>query len=219
MSTIPTDPYTERWLAELRRQVRPRPHLQPALDRAALLVVDMVRYFCSPVGRSFLPDSVPIVPRIAELLEQWRRCGGLVVYTRHGHQGEHDLGMLGRFWSDYIRSDEPQSEIVAELAPRPGEAVLRKTTYDAFLGTELEELLKQSGKDQVVVTGVLTHMCCETTARSAFCRGFEVYLPADALASSDGVHHTASLTNLADAVAVVLNTRELLEITGADRPA
>jgi bifunctional isochorismate lyase/aryl carrier protein len=214
---IVTDPHTERWLAELRRQVRPRPHLRPELDRAALLVVDMVRYFCSPVGRSFLPDSVPIVPRIAALLERWRQAGGLVVYTRHGHQGEHDLGMLGRFWSDYIRRGEPQSEILAELAPRQGEAVLDKTTYDAFLGTGLEELLREASRDQVVVTGVLTHMCCETTARSAFCRGFEVYLPADALASSDEAHHAASLTNLADAVAVVLSTRELLDVTGEDR--
>jgi bifunctional isochorismate lyase/aryl carrier protein len=217
MGVIPTDPITERWLTELRRRLRPHPNLCPSLDRAALLVVDMLRYFCSPVGRSFLPDSVPIVPRISALLEHWRSRGGLVVFTRHGHQGEHDLGMLGRFWSDYIRSDEPQSEIVAELAPGEGEAVLRKTTYDAFLGTGLEELLRESGKDQVVVTGVLTHMCCETTARSAFCRGFEVYLPADALASSDEAHHTASLRNLADAVAVVLSTRELLAaVAGED---
>jgi bifunctional isochorismate lyase/aryl carrier protein len=214
MMAMPTDPHTDRWLAELRRRLPPRPHLRPSLDRAALVIVDMLRYFCSPVGRSFLPDTVPIVPRIAALLARWREREGLIVYTRHGHQGEHDLGMLGRFWSDYIRRDEPQSEIVAELAPRPGEPVLHKTTYDAFLGTGLEELLRQAGKDQVVVTGVLTHMCCETTARSAFCRGFEVYLPADALASSDEAHHSASLSNLADAVAVVLSTRELLDITG-----
>jgi len=82
------------------------------------------------------------------------------------------------------------------------------------LGVLTTELLRRAGKDQVVVTGVLTHMCCETTARSAFCRGFEVYLPADALASSDEAHHTASLLNLADAVAVVLSTRELLEAAG-----
>lgn len=201
---------TRAWLRRVRRAVPPRPHLQIEPRRAALLVIDMVRYFADPAGRCFLPAALAIQGRIAALLAAWRGFGGTVVFTRHGHEGPHDLGMLGRFFSDHIRAGKPESEIVPALAPAPGEAVLRKTTYDAFLGTPLEPLLRERGASQVVVSGVLTHMCCETTARSAFCRGFEVYAPADALAASDEQRHVASLLSMADAVAIVLSAAEVI---------
>jgi isochorismate hydrolase len=112
--------------------------------------------------------------------------------------------MFDKFYSDFIRVDEPDAQITSSLAPRPGEPVLLKNTYDAFLHTDLEEILKQSGATQIVLCGVLTHMCCETTARSAFCRGFEVYLPVDALATTLENRHVASLKSMADAVGVPL---------------
>ena len=89
--------------------------------------------------------------------------------------------------------------------------MVRKTTYDAFLNTELEDILGSAGVDQVLVTGVLTHMCCETTARSAFCRGFEVYVAADATASSREELHLGSLVSMADSVAVIVGSEEVLE--------
>ena len=63
---------------------------------------------------------------------------------------------------------------------------------------------------QLVVTGVLTHMCCETTARSAFCRGFEVYLAVDAMATTSEDRHLGSLVGLSDCVGVPLTTDEIL---------
>jgi isochorismate hydrolase len=134
-----------------------------------------------------------------------------VVFTRHGHEGPHDLGVMGKFWGDYIRADEPDAEILSQLSPNAGEPVIRKTTYDAFVGTDLAQILEDRGIEQVLVTGVLTHMCCETTARSAFCRGFEVYVVADGTASSSEERHCASLMAMADSVAVVMSADEVLE--------
>ncbi len=91
------------------------------------------------------------------------------------------------------------------------EFVLRKTTYDAFLGTDLEAILRSRKIDQVLVTGVLTHMCCETTARSAFCRGFQVHVAADATAASNEERHIGSLLAMADSVAIVESTGEILK--------
>ena len=198
------------WLEHIRSHTPPRPHLRPRRGRCALLVIDMLRYFADPAGRCYLPWSEPAVPRIAALLAAWRSDGAPVFFTRHAHEGEHDLGMLGTFFSDYIRAGEPESEIIAPLAPLEGETVMRKTTYDAFLGTGLEEKLRTTDCDQIVIAGVLTHMCCATTARSAFCRGFEVYLPADATASSTEQFHISALLTLADSVAVLLSTDEIL---------
>lgn len=201
---------TAAWLSRVRKGVAPRPHLVLDPQRAALLVVDMLVYFADPAGRCFLPAALPAAARILSILKAWREVGAPVVFTRHGHEGEHDLGMLGRFFSDYIRAGEADAEIIGSLAPAPGETVLRKTTYDAFLGTPLEPLLRDRGVSQVVVTGVLTHMCVETTARAAFCRGFEVYVPVDAAASSSEERHVGSLLAMADAVAIATSAEEVI---------
>lgn len=201
---------TARVLADIRARVAPRPHLALDPARCALLVIDMLVYFVEPEGRCFLPAAPAIVPRVKALLECWRRRQGVVAFARHGHEGPGDLGMLGKFFSDYLRAGEPQASIVEPLTPLPGEIVVPKTTYDAFLGTTLEESLRERGMTQVLLTGVLTHMCVETTARSAFCRGFEVYVPVDAVASSDEEHHLASLLNMADAVAILTSVDEVI---------
>ena len=201
---------TEAWLTDIREKVAPRPRLSLNPGRAALLVIDMNVHFASPAGRSFLPMAAQIIPDVRALLERWRSLGAEVIYTRHGHQGEHDLGMLGKFFSDYIAADEPDADIIPELAPLEEEVVIGKTTYDAFLGTPLQSILAKKGIEQVLVTGVLTHMCCETTARSAFCRGYEAYVAVDAVASKSEEHHLGSLLSMADSVAVLMSTREIL---------
>jgi isochorismate hydrolase len=199
-----------QWLALIRSSVPTRTRLSLEPRRCALLVVDMLRYFAHPLGRAWLPASAAVLPNVVALLEAWRGLGAPVFFTRHCHEGPQDLGMLGRFFADYIRSGEPESEIVEELRPRPDEPVVRKTTYDAFHATPLEALVRQAGASQVLVCGVLTHMCCETTARAAFVRGFEVYAAADAMASHSEQTHVGSLLNQADSVAVVLSTAEVL---------
>jgi len=204
------DGKTARWLSEVRTSVAPRPHLAIEPGRCALIVVDMLRYFAHPEGRCFLPAASPVIPKIRALLDAWRGFGGTIAFTRHCHAGAGDLGMLGRFFSDHIRQGEADAEIVDELAPRDGEPVFEKTTYDAFLGTGLEAFLRGRGADQVLVAGVLTHMCVETTARAAFCRGFEVYVPADGTASSCEERHLHSLKAMADAVAIVTRVGEIL---------
>jgi bifunctional isochorismate lyase / aryl carrier protein len=204
-----------KWLADVRRKVAPRPRLKLEPARCALLVIDMQRYFADPRGRCFLPAAAAVIPRVAALVEAWRGLGAPVVFTRHCHAGAHDLGMLGRFFCDHIRLGEPDAEIIDDLRPLRGERVLRKTTYDAFRGTRLASILRSAGASQVLVTGVLTHMCCETTARAAFCLGFEVYLAVDATASSSEELHTGAILGLCDGVAVPMGTEEILGLCGA----
>jgi nicotinamidase-related amidase len=200
------------WLDTLRLEAAPRPQLVLSPTRCAMLIIDMNNYFADPGGRCFLPAAATVAPRIRELLDAWRGAGGQVVFTRHGHEHPGDLGMLGRFFSDHIDARGEEAEIIEALAPGDDEPVLGKTTYDAFLGTPLEPILRDRGIDQVLITGVLTHMCCETTARSAFCRGFEVYVPVDATASSSLELHLGSLRSMADAVAVLVGVDEVLAL-------
>lgn len=211
------DRLAEEWLGEIESSVAPRDHLVVDPGRCALLVVDMLRYFAHPEGRCFIPAAGAIAPRVRRLLAAWRAAGGIVVFTRHCHTGDGDLGMLGRFFSDYIRKGEPDAAIIDELTPTDVEPVIEKTTYDSFLGTGLQELLIERGSSQVLVTGVLTHMCVETTSRSAFCRGFEVHVPADGTASSTEERHLQSLKSMADSVAVVTTTARILALCDGKR--
>ncbi len=206
------DAKTAFWLSEIRSKVAPRPHLVLNPSCAALLVIDMQRYFAHPNGRCFLPSTRAVVPRIRMLLDVWRERGGLTVFTRHGHSGQGDLGMLGRFFSDFIKDGEDEASIVDALLPMQGEIVISKTTYDAFLHTSLESYLRDRQIRQVVITGVLTHMCVETTARSAFCRGFEVYIPADGTATGREELHFHSLLAAADAVAMITSVDEVMQL-------
>lgn len=205
------DEKAAEWLAAIRAEVPPRPHLVLAPERSALLVIDMLRYFTHPEGRCYLDASKAIIPRLQSLIAAYRKLGRPVIFTRHCHRGPSDLGMLGRFFGDYIRRGEPDADILTDVAPLDTEPVIEKTTYDAFINTDLQNRLEDAGVEQVVITGVLTHMCCETTARSAFCRGFEVYLPVDGAASSREQLHVGALRNLADAAAVLMTAEEMLQ--------
>ncbi len=201
---------TRGWLDQIRRSVAPRDHLRPRPPACALLIIDMLEYFAAPSGRCYLAASAAIGPRIRALLDHWRRAGWPVVFTQHGHRGAGDLGMLGKFFSDYIRAGEREARVIGDLTPLATEIVIPKTTYDAFLNTDLEAALRARNVEQVLVTGVLTHMCCETSARSAFCRGFEVFLAADATATTTEQRHLQSLLGLAESVAIVLSSAEVL---------
>ena len=197
------------WLAQIERYSHPRPHLTLKPDKCALVIVDMLHYFADPGGRVYLPSTRATIPKIADLLSHWRSIDGTVVYTRHCHNSSEDLGMLGKFFSDFIRCGKKESEIIPELSPLPCERIFQKNTYDAFYNTNLDEFLRSRSVEQVLITGVLTQMCCETTARSAFVRGYEVYIPADAQTTSSEELHIGSLMNLATGFAVITDTSSI----------
>ena len=90
--------------------------------------------------------------------------------------------------------------------------VLRKSQYDAFYQTALENSLQKKGVSQVVITGVMTHLCCETTARSAFVRGFEVFFIVDGTATYNEDHHMATLRNLSHGFATLMLAEEVQEM-------
>lgn len=200
---------TRRWLDLINTRNRPRPDLIIEPSKCALIVVDMMHYFAHPDGRGYLPATNAIIPEISRLLQLWRGFGSTVVFTKHCHEGEHDLGMLGKFFSDYIHCGMRESDIISEITPANGEKVFHKNTYDAFHGTGLEKYLRNHDIEQVLVTGVLTQLCCETAARSAFVRGFEVYIAADAMTTSTEELHIGSLLGLASGFAIVSDTASI----------
>jgi len=110
-----------------------------------------------------------------------------------------------------IRIDNPQSAIIPDF-DFSNRYVLRKSQYDAFFGTLLEDTLHKKGVSQVVVSGVMTHLCCETTARSAFVRGFEVFFIVDGTATLNEDHHLAALLNLSHGFATPILAAEIQDV-------
>ena len=175
----------------------------------ALLVIDMQGWFLDPESHAYLPSAAQILPGLVALSRAFWEHELPVVFTRHLNTDD-DAGALGLWWSDLIRAEDPLSEISSALDTSVGR-VLEKNQYDAFHGTDLEDTLRERAVERVVVTGVATHLCCETTARSAFVRGFEVSFPVDGTATYDEHHHLATLLNLSHGFATATRVRDLLD--------
>ncbi|XP_052205688.1 nicotinamidase 2-like [Diospyros lotus] len=174
----------------------------PNPKSSALLVIDVQNYFSSM--------AKPIIPAINTAIDLCRRASVPVIFTRHRHKSPDDYGVLGEWWNgDLIMDGTPEAELMAELGRRDGDQVVEKNTYSAFRGTGLEERLREMGVEEVIVTGVMTNLCCETTAREAFVRNFRVFFSTDATATASPELHEATLKNLAYGFAYMVDCPRL----------
>jgi biuret amidohydrolase len=185
-----------------------------ALDaaRTALVIIDMQRDFLEPGGfGEALGNDVSrlaaAVPPCRALLEAARRVGLLVVHTREGHRPDLSdalrakverghpsarIGAPGPMGRILIRG-EPGHDIVPALAPAPGEPVIDKPGKGAFYQTDLDLVLKNRGVDTLLVCGVTTEVCVNSTVREANDRGYRCLVVADACASYFPEFHEAGL--------------------------
>lgn len=176
--------------------------------RAALLVLDMQEYFLNQASHAFIPSAPAIIPNIQFLIKVFAAYKRPVFFTRHVNT-EENAGLMGKWWKELISPQSAHSQIVKQLDTSKG-TILHKNQYNAFYETSLENDLRAAGAGEVVVTGVMTHLCCETTARSAFVRGFEVFFVIDGTATYNEVFHQATLLNLAHGFTVTVLAEEIL---------
>lgn len=145
--------------------------------RRALLVIDVQESFRQrPIWRAVsAPD---IADRVARLVRASRAAGDLVVWVLHIEPGSGGVFDPVR---GFVRPIEG-------LEPAPGEPVITKTSYNAFTTTNLHQLLTQHGVREVIVCGIKTEQCCETTARLACDLGYHVTFAIDATATFPLAH-------------------------------
>ncbi|HSY25667.1 MAG TPA: isochorismatase family cysteine hydrolase [Polyangiaceae bacterium] len=172
------------------------------LSRTAIVVIDMQRDFLEPGGfGETLGNDVSrlasAVGPIKRLLEAARKRAMLIIHTREGHRPDMtdapkakverggpsmrigDVGPMGRI---LIRG-EPGHDIIEELYPKDGEPVIDKPGKGAFYATDLQTVLQNHGIENLVVCGVTTEVCVNTTVREANDRGYRVVVPGDCCAS------------------------------------
>lgn len=157
--------------------------------RTALINVDMQRCFVegSPLAS---PDGAALVPTINRLIRTCRETGTLVVHTRMWMARDRsDLGVMAElvppFIVDLYTEGAPTAELHAALDVAPVDLVVDKTRYGAFYGTDLAQQLRHRGIDTVIVSGIATNICCETTAREAAQHDFHVVFLSDGTATKE----------------------------------
>lgn len=188
-------------------------------ERAALMVIDMQKFFLEPSSPTFTAGGPAIIPNIKRLLAAFRAAGRPIIYTRHVHHPDFiDAGIMKWWWEGACLEGTPESEVADEIAPHKNEKVILKHRYSAFYNTDLETILRCLKIEDLVITGIMTNMCCESTARDAYYRDYRVFFPADATGSVTEEMHLASLLNLAFGFAFVSTTGEILRQVEAAQP-
>ena len=188
-------------------------------DKCALLVIDMQDEFVKPRWTpDWVPDATRQVPRIKRLIEHCRCKKVPVIYTvyskTHHYHDRPKTGKLmpGRYADLNIDFSQffLEGRVWHELAPRKDEIVIHKPSYGAFYDTPLETILKNLGKDTVIICGTVTNICCGMTARQAYERSFKVVFGSDVTSSDDPDLQEPELRVLRKNFARVLSAEEII---------
>ena len=160
-------------------------------EKTAMLVVDMQNDFVQEGAPIEIPRARAMVPRLNRLLDVCRAHKIPVIYIRHVIRGgDIDAGRLADHHAA-IRNNKaiiagtPNVEIYEGLKPHPGDLVVAKPRYSAFYGTDLEAILRSKSIDTLIVSGTVTSVCCDSTARDAFSRDYKVIFLSDGTAARD----------------------------------
>jgi nicotinamidase-related amidase len=173
----------------------------PRLRDAALVMIDLQNeYLAGPIA---LPDAASAIASAAKLLARARATGTRIFHIAH----------KGRPGGLFDRSTE-RGAIVSALAPLPDEPVIEKGLPNAFAGTDLQVMLAACGHKDIVLAGLMTHMCISSTARAGLDLGFRITVDADSCATRDlpdgrggtiaaATIHDIALAELSDRFAII----------------
>ncbi len=188
--------------------------------KIALVNVDMQNCFVenSPIAA---PGGVEVLGRINRLIEACRANGVVIIHTAHVVRPDgSNIGVMGEIIppvnDGVINKGAPSAALHDGLDFQDGDIVLDKPRFGSFHGTDLELILRSQGIDTIIVTGICTNVCCETTAREANVRDFHVFFLSDGTAtfgigdlSADDIQ-AATCATLGFAFAQVLTIDEMI---------
>lgn len=198
-----------------------------ALDpgRTALLVVDMQHFFLDGSGPR-IPDGLSIMPKINQLSRALRGAGGLVVIISHTVSDApryrlnewQDRTSPRTSDGDYIlRQGYPEQAVHPGIEISASDLRLPKHRYSALLSnsSDLDAQLRERGIDTLIICGIATNVCCESTARDGNMLGYRILFASDATAATTRQEHEASLLNLSRIFATVADTEAIAHMITA----
>jgi len=227
-STASSRSSLEIWLRDRSRQRAGRDFLFDDItpNKTAVLNVDMQNYFMSPGFQAACPMAIEIIPHLNTLNQQMRELGALPVWIQTSAAEDAISG-----WGHYanLQSEDGWARRSMELAPgnegyelhpdldvREGDLLSVKTRFSAFIqgSSDLHSRLQTRCIDTLLVTGVATGVCCESTARDAMMLNYRVIMVSDALAAMTMEAHENSLKALFGLFADVQTSRQVFNHAG-----
>jgi len=206
---------------------RGKEHVFDDLDpaRTALIVVDLQNAFMMPgIAHAEIPMAREIVPNVNRLATALRAAGGTVVWIVTTYDQAIDTE-----WSIYYRMSTPASgakrsealtkgsvghQIWSALEVKPEDPIVEKRRFSAFIqgSSELDKVLKARGIDNLLITGTVTGVCCESTARDAMMLNYQVTMVTDGNASYSDEEHNRALTAFYSTFGDIMSTDELIAL-------
>ena len=163
--------------------------------KKALIVLDMLNDFIREGGALEVgPSARAIVPNVRRRIEQCREAKGVVIYVCD-HHAQNDPEF--RMWPAHSVAGTEGAEVIPELERKASDYFVPKTSYNAFFGTDLEDILKEEKVTAAEVVGVCSSICVMYAVADLRIRGFPVTVPRDAVADLDDESHQFALRHMA----------------------
>ena len=188
---------------------------------AALIVVDVQNDFVSPEGSASkrgedVGAAMAMIPNLTGLIDQARKVGLTIIYIRTTHSDWTDTASWVYRTSQKsglstCREGSWGAEFYDGIAPLPTERVVIKHRYSAFINTDLNTVLKARGIQSVLVCGVATNVCVETTARDGYMYDYYVTMIDDCSAAYDAKLHMSTLENIRRHFGLVASSNQIIE--------
>ncbi|MCE7747283.1 MAG: isochorismatase family protein, partial [Candidatus Heimdallarchaeota archaeon] len=147
-------------------------------------------------------------PNIQKLSNFFDKNEKPIIFTQH-IDTEKPKEMMTKWWRDSITAGSEDSRIISQLNTDSG-VIVSKNRYSAFENTNLESILRERGVDQLIVSGIMSHLCCETTVRDAFMKDFEVFFVVDANATYTEELHIGTLKAISHGFGICVPTEEII---------
>jgi ureidoacrylate peracid hydrolase len=187
---------------------------------AALIVVDVQNDFVSPEGSAGkrgddVGAAIAMIPNLTRLIEEGRRVGLTIIYIRTTHSDWTDTPSWiyrtsQKSGLSTCREGSWGAEFYDGISPLPSERVVIKHRYSAFINTDLNTVLRARGIQSVLVCGVATNVCVETTARDGYMYDYYVTMIDDCSAAYDAKLHMGTLENIRRHFGLVASSNEII---------